>query len=48
MSRQGSGIIKCILKDHFDGFWKLNEARFSESYQHDLKETIIFYLGLLK
>lgn len=28
MSKQGSGVIKTILKDHFDGFWKLNERRF--------------------
>jgi len=40
MSKQGSGVIKNILKDHFDGFWKLNERRFPEAYREDIKETV--------
>ncbi|WP_180955744.1 IS91 family transposase [Bacillus sp. V33-4] len=40
MSKQKSGLIKRILKDHFDGFWKLNAYRFPKSYQADIKETV--------
>lgn len=40
MGKQRSGIIKQILKDHFDGFWKLNDWRFPKSYRDDIKETV--------
>ncbi|MCJ7843450.1 hypothetical protein MUB24_21750 [Lederbergia sp. NSJ-179] len=40
MSRQKSGIIKHILKDHFDGFSKMNDYRFPKSYRKDMKETV--------
>ncbi|MGF6948187.1 hypothetical protein QF028_000692 [Neobacillus sp. B4I6] len=30
MSKQKSGIIKQILKDHFDGYWKIHSDRFPE------------------
>jgi hypothetical protein len=40
MSKPKSGIVKQILKDHFDGFWKLHSGRFPESYRNDIKETV--------
>lgn len=40
MGNQGSGVIKLILKDHFDGFWKLNEYRLPKSFRNDIKETV--------
>jgi plasmid rolling circle replication initiator protein Rep len=35
-----SGIIKKILKDHFDGFWKMNSDTYPSSYRDDIKETV--------
>lgn len=40
MGKQKSGVIKQILKDHFDGFWKLHADSFPKSYQEDIKETV--------
>lgn len=34
------GIIKRILKDHFDGFWKMNEEAFPAQYRQDIIETV--------
>jgi len=34
------GIIKQILKDHFDGFWYLNDYRFPKEMQKDIQETV--------
>ncbi|CRK84783.1 hypothetical protein [Neobacillus massiliamazoniensis] len=39
MNQPRSGIIKRILKDHFDGFWKMHSDRFPESYREDIKEN---------
>ena len=39
--RGTSGVIKRILKDHFDGFWQLHSTRFPESYREDIKETVL-------
>ncbi|MFC7372292.1 transposase [Fictibacillus iocasae] len=36
-----SGVIKQILKDHFDGFWKLHDLRFPEAYRKDIRETVL-------
>lgn len=33
------GIIKRILKDHFDEFWKLNEHRFPAAYRQDTRNS---------
>jgi hypothetical protein len=38
--KTNSGIIKRILKDHFDGFWKMQSNRFPESFREDIKETV--------
>ena len=40
MNKHESGVIKRILKEHFDGFWKMNEGRFPETYRDDIKETV--------
>ncbi|MCQ6282150.1 transposase zinc-binding domain-containing protein [Bacillus sp. EB600] len=40
MSKVKSGVIKQILKDHFDGFWRMQSDRFPESYREDIKETV--------
>lgn len=40
MSQANSGIIKRILKDHFDGYWKMHSDLFPESYREDIKETV--------
>ncbi|MCO7127380.1 transposase zinc-binding domain-containing protein [Sporolactobacillus shoreicorticis] len=40
MVKRSSGIIKRILKDHFDGFWKFHSDLFPESYREDIKETV--------
>ncbi|WP_078427704.1 IS91 family transposase [Alkalihalobacterium alkalinitrilicum] len=34
------GIVKQILKDHFDGFWKLHNNLFPEKLQKDIQETV--------
>ena len=34
------GIIKRILKDHFDGFWRMNEEAFPAQYRQDILETV--------
>lgn len=38
---QNSGIIKKILRDHFDGFWYIHEHRFPKEYREDIKETVL-------
>jgi hypothetical protein len=40
MSKQKSGIIKRILKDHFDGFWKIHSTLFPQKYRNDIEETV--------
>jgi len=40
MSQAGSGVIKRILKDHFDGFWRMHSDLFPKSYREDIKETV--------
>jgi plasmid rolling circle replication initiator protein Rep len=40
MGKLKSGIIKRILKDHFDGFWKMHSYLFPKSYQADIQETV--------
>jgi len=40
MSQSNSGTIKRILKDHFDGYWKMHSDLFPESYREDIKETV--------
>lgn len=40
MNHASSGIIKRILKDHFDGFWKMHSGLFPESFREDIKETV--------
>lgn len=40
MGQEKSGVIKRILKDHFDGFWKMHSGVFPESYREDIKETV--------
>ncbi|MFB4165675.1 transposase zinc-binding domain-containing protein, partial [Alteribacillus sp. JSM 102045] len=37
--RKNQGVIKKMLKDHFDGFWRLHERRFPKSHRADVKET---------
>jgi hypothetical protein len=34
------GMIKQILKDHFDGYWKLHSDRFPKEIRKDIKETV--------
>lgn len=36
-----SGVIKRILKDHFDGFWRMHSTLFPASYREDIKETVL-------
>ncbi|KAF0825384.1 hypothetical protein KIS1582_0691, partial [Cytobacillus firmus] len=40
MGKGNSGVIKQILKDHFDGFWRMHSVRFPETYREDIKETV--------
>ena len=40
MKSKGTGIIKQILKEHFSGFWEMNERFFPEKYREDIKETV--------
>lgn len=40
MEKEKSGLIKRILKDHFDGFWKMHSGVFPASYREDIKETV--------
>lgn len=35
------GIIKRILKDHFDEFWQLHQNRFPAAYRKDIEETVL-------
>lgn len=35
------GIIKRILKDHFDGFWQFHQNLFPAAYQKDIEETVL-------
>ena len=41
MQKSSSGVIKRILKDHFDGFWNLHSRHFPASYREDIKETVL-------
>lgn len=34
------GKVKQILKDHFDGFWRMHHDRFPSEYRDDIKETV--------
>ncbi|MBO0961655.1 transposase zinc-binding domain-containing protein [Neobacillus sp. MM2021_6] len=34
------GVIKRILNDHFDGYWRMNSYLFPVSYREDIKETV--------
>lgn len=34
------GIIKQILKDHFDGYWYLNDYRIPKEIRNDILETV--------
>jgi plasmid rolling circle replication initiator protein Rep len=36
----GSGVIKKILKDHFDGYWYMNSETYPASFRDDIKETV--------
>jgi hypothetical protein len=40
MTKQNSGIIKRMLRDHFDGFWKMHSTLFPERYRKDIEETV--------
>jgi hypothetical protein len=40
MVEKKSGIIKRILKDHFDGFWKMHSTLFPTDYRKDIKESV--------
>jgi len=35
-----SGVIKQILKEHFDGYWKMYSNTYPESYRNDIKEAV--------
>ena len=35
-----SGVIKQILKDHFDGYWRMHGNSYPETYRDDIKETV--------
>lgn len=37
---RNSGVIKQILKDHFDGFWKIHSDLFPTEYREHIKETV--------
>ncbi|MCD8508852.1 MAG: transposase [Bacillus sp. (in: Bacteria)] len=39
--KQNSGVIKKILKDHFDGFWRLHHNRFPKQYQSDIQNAVM-------
>lgn len=41
MRKKNSGIIKTILKDHFDGFWKMHSSLFPVSIRSDIEETVL-------
>jgi hypothetical protein len=41
MSTQKSGVIKRILKDHFDGFWRMHSTLFPSSYRADIEENVL-------
>lgn len=41
MDSKKSGVVKRILKDHFDGFWKLHAHLFPKSLQGDIEETVL-------
>ncbi|MGY3718866.1 transposase zinc-binding domain-containing protein, partial [Sutcliffiella cohnii] len=40
MKRNNSGIIKRILKDHFDGYWKMYANSYPEEYRDDIKDAV--------
>jgi hypothetical protein len=35
------GVVKQILKDHFDGFWKMHFDLFPEEMRKDIEETVL-------
>jgi glutathionyl-hydroquinone reductase len=35
-----SGVIKQILKDHFDGFWKMHFDLLPKDYRDHIKEIV--------
>jgi hypothetical protein len=39
MEKSNSGVIKCILKDHFDGLLNLNASLFWKLIGQILKKT---------
>lgn len=38
--KRKSGVIKQILKDHFDGYWYLHSEKYPSSFRDDIKETV--------
>lgn len=40
MIKNGSGVIKQILKDYFKGFWEVNAHVFPESYRDHIRDHI--------
>ncbi|TCP29009.1 hypothetical protein EV207_11343 [Scopulibacillus darangshiensis] len=40
MCKRKSRRIKQILKEYFDGFWKLHSELFPASYRNDIEETV--------
>lgn len=40
MGKENSGIIKRMLRDHFDGFWKMHSNLFPKRYRKDIEETV--------
>jgi hypothetical protein len=40
MGQEKIGVIKRILKDHFDGFRKIHSGVLPASFREDIKETI--------
>lgn len=41
MKTKNSGVIKQILKDHFDGYWTMYGHNYPKSYRDDIKETVL-------
>ncbi|THE12293.1 transposase [Bacillus timonensis] len=40
MMKRDSGVIKQILKEHFDGYWKMFSNTYPVSYRDDIKEAV--------
>lgn len=38
--KHNSGVIKQMLKEHFDGFWKMHYDVFPSDYREDIKEAV--------